>query len=340
MPKLNLHDLSLSLLGTRAIISCPYKIISWKKRMRDMSTIQISTINYNGWKDCISIKNGIVELIVTTEVGPRIIYFAHTNGSNVFHQRKEQQGLTNSDEWLSYGGHRLWHSPQAGYRPNQPDNVPIEFKIESNAVVLTCKTEEKTGVQKKMRIKVHEGSSHVTVTHYLYNRGIWPIEMAAWALSVMKEGGIEIFPIPQNDTIFMPNYMISFWPWTKPNDLRFQIGRKYLLLRQDISDESWFKIGLSNEEGWGAYCIDNCMFVKIYRLLKDKKYPDYGANFETFTDNYMLELETLSPLQIVDTNQFIEHTEEWYLFDNVDMPKDEADIEKNILPLINGINKK
>jgi hypothetical protein len=48
----------------------------------------------------------------------------------------------------------------------------------------------------------------------------------------------------------------------------------------------------------------------------------------------MLEMETLSPLVLLDSQETIEHTEIWTLFKDVKTPKNEKDVDLNILPLI------
>ena len=45
--------------------------------------------SYGGWKNCIRLSNGIIELVATTDVGPRIIRFAGLNGENLFKEFKE-----------------------------------------------------------------------------------------------------------------------------------------------------------------------------------------------------------------------------------------------------------
>jgi hypothetical protein len=43
----------------------------------------------------------------------------------------------------------------------------------------------------------------------------------------------------------------------------------------------------------------------------------------------MMEMETLSPLIVLEPNSYVEHIEKWELFDNVPMPSnDEYEIER------------
>jgi hypothetical protein len=67
---------------------------------------------YKGWKKCIRLRREEVELIITTEVGPRIISFSFIDGRNIFAQYVDQLGKKGQDSWNIYGGHRFWHAPE------------------------------------------------------------------------------------------------------------------------------------------------------------------------------------------------------------------------------------
>jgi hypothetical protein len=90
-------------------------------------------------------------------------------------------------------------------------------------------------------------------------------------------------------------------------------------------------------EGWAAYVNRSSMFVKTFEHRDGAEYPDFLCSFETFTYDRMMEIETLSPLALLPTDGAVESEEKWYLFDHVSIPKDEDDIDGNILPLIGGI---
>jgi hypothetical protein len=287
----------------------------------------------------MEIKNNHLKLIVTTDAGPRIISCSAADADcNLFYQQKEQQGKTNSREWLIYGGHRLWHSPQAGFRPNQPDNDPVPYKINDGSLFLNCPEEQATKIQKELRITLLPDEPRVQVRHRIYNRSLWPVKLAPWALTVMRQGGTELFPIPQDKPPdFMPNYAICFWPWTRPNDHRFTLGEKYMILRHDTNDRQWFKIGYRNTEGWGAYLVNGYMFVKLYSPVPGEEYPDYGSTFETYMDNDFVELESLGPLKILEPGAYTEHTEEWYVFKDVQLPSSESEIDAKITGRVQGI---
>ncbi|MBU2563373.1 MAG: DUF4380 domain-containing protein, partial [Actinobacteria bacterium] len=82
---------------------------------------------FGGWKNCIRMTNGEVEIIITTDVGPRIVRFGFVGDQNLFREFKQQQGKTGGDKWLIYGGHRLWHAPEVKPRTYFPDNNPVNY---------------------------------------------------------------------------------------------------------------------------------------------------------------------------------------------------------------------
>ena len=300
-----------------------------------MGTVNIRKVEYGGWKNCVEVSNGIVDLVATTDVGPRIIRFGLVGKENEFFENKEHIGTTGGDEWKVYGGHRLWHSPENMPRTYQPDNSKISWRKKKYGIVLSQPTETWTQIDKEIEIAMSPDSSRVTVMHRLTNRGAWDIELSVWGLSVMAAGGKEILPLNTRETGLLPNGMLSLWPYTKLNDKRVYWGEKYIMLSQDVKAETPFKIGLPNESGWAAYANHGHLFVKQFEYVDDIEYPDYSASsYETYTNNVMLEMESLSPLLVLGTDEAYEHIETWSLYENVKAPGSEKDVDANIVTLI------
>lgn len=297
--------------------------------------IQISKMDYKGWKNSISVTNGIVDLVATTDVGPRIIRFGFAGKENELCEVAEQVGTTGGDQWKIYGGHRLWHSPENDPRTLQPDNTKIAWRKKKNGIVLDQPAEPWTNIKKEMEIVMSPDSASVTVIHRQTNQGAWEIELSVWAITVMAAGGREIIPINTRDTGLLPNRMLSLWPYAKMNDKRVTWGEKYIFLNQDTKADGPFKIGMPNESGWAAYANHGRLFVKQYEHIDGVDYPDYSASsYETYTNSFMLEMETLSPLVLLGPGETVEHTETWTLYDNVKVPKSEKEVEQIVLPLI------
>lgn len=304
-----------------------------------MSRIVIKKVGFKGWANCISLTNDIIEVIVTTDVGPRIIYYGFKDSHNEFYEETEQIGTTGGDEWKIYGGHRLWHSPEVKPRTYALDNEKVNWRRIKNGIRVTQPIESLTGLVKEMDITLCEETSGLIINHKIKNAAQWDIAFALWALTVMAPGGREIIPEITEDTVLLPNRSITLWPYTKMNDRRLTWGDSYIMLDQDINAATPVKIGLPVSDGWAAYINKGHMFVKMFDYCGCCEYPDNGCSYETYTNSLMLEMESLSPMTLLPPGETAQHLEKWHLFDNVIKPEKEGDIVKNILPMINRIRE-
>ena len=217
--------------------------------------------------------------------------------------------MRGGDEWRIYGGHRLWTAPESLPRTYEPDNNEVGFVEEGDSVSFSSGTDLRTGIYKSISIRPI-GDNSFEVTHKIVNNGMWDVELAAWALSVMAPGGTAVIPIPEGDkTSLLPNGYLTVWPYTNMADKRVSWGERLILLRQDKAAKAKFKFGLNAENGWLAYVNNGAAFVKNFVHLTDAEYPDNGSSVEVFTNNEMLEIETLSPLYVLAPGEEIEHVE-------------------------------
>lgn len=295
---------------------------------------------YHGWQNCYRLTNDTLELIVTTDVGPRIIHFGLRNQPNEFTTVSEQLGRQGDDTWQMYGGHRFWVAPEAMPRTYYPDNDPVIIEAHENVVRLIQPTENTTHLQKEIDITLAAQGNQVTVTHRLKNHSMWAIECAPWAISVMAPGGTAVFPLPprgSHDENLLPNTHLNLWAYTNMQDSRWHWGEKYILLRQEPGNSIPQKIGGFVSAGWTAYSRHNHLFVVTFTPQPDKPYPDTNSNVELFTNDFMLEVETLGPLVKLPPGTAVTHTETWHLFADIPTPQHDDDVTQHILPLVQKI---
>jgi hypothetical protein len=302
--------------------------------------------DYKGWKNNLRLANGDAELVITLDVGPRIISYRLKDGRNVFKEYDAQLGKSDEPDWQIRGGHRLWVAPEDTTRTYFPDNRPVALEeLAAGAVRLLPPPEKEHGLQKEMDVRLAERGSRVTVTHRLRNIGTGPLELAPWALTVMAPGGVEIIPLPPKKphpssvtdpgfkpvpADFWPNQTLVLWPFFDFKDRRYTFGSKYITLRHDAALGPT-KIGLAHQQGWVAYLNAGTLFLKRFDYQAGRTYPDRGCNFETFANQDMLEVETLGPLVRLKPAESVEHVETWELVPNVDDVRDEAAIDRQVL---------
>ncbi|MGQ9573831.1 MAG: hypothetical protein ACUVUC_00795 [Thermoguttaceae bacterium] len=311
-------------------------------------------VAYGGWPNCIRMTNGTVELIATTDVGPRIIRFGFVGKQNEFYEDPEQLGKTNSSEWLAFGGHRLWLAPEAKPRSYFPDSQPIKWARKAETLQLIQPVETPNGIAKEIEVTLAPEGAHVTAVHRLTNHNLWDVEVAPWCLTVMAPKGKAIFPqelysphpdIPDfpgqviDKRFYLPVRTLVLWSYTNLQDPRWVFTSKYLILKQDPMATRPLKIGMSNRQNWGAYLRGGHLFVKKVVYQEGATYPDHGCSFETFTNAAMLELESLGPLARIPPGGSVTHREDWYLFDGVEAADTDASIDAAVLPKVQSVLK-
>jgi hypothetical protein len=306
--------------------------------------VQVDKTSAYGWPNCCYLTNDVADLIVTTDVGPRIVRFGLVGGPNLLGVNQALHGQTGGDEWRPYGGHRLWHAPESFLTTYAPDNAPATLEQHPGFVRVSGPVEPKSGLQKEMDIRLWPDAARVHITHRLRNHNRWTLEIAPWALTVMDQGGVAVLPLPprqpHSPTAFLPTGHITLWSYTDLADPRLSLGTRCVLLRQDPARSEFQKIGVPVTrlaDGWAACGVHGQLFVKTFDWDHQATYPDLNTPLEVFTNAEILELETLGPLQPVGPGMDVEHLERWYVFGDVPAPQTEADVQARVLPKVASI---
>ncbi|MEP6538522.1 MAG: hypothetical protein ABJF23_24495 [Bryobacteraceae bacterium] len=302
------------------------------------TTLKVELVEYKGWRNCYRVSNGEVELIATSDVGPRIIRYGFVGGENVFKEFEAELGKSGEDRWMPRGGHRIWVAPEHRERTYVADNFPVEVKPAGDGVELIAPVEPETGLQKRIFIELAATGSAVKVTHSIINTLPQTVEIAAWALTLMAPGGTGITGFPPRGThpeILLPTNPLVMWAFTDFSDKRWQFAKKYLLLHNDPKVSAPTKTGLFNAATWGAYLRNGTLFIKRYTADPEQRYPDFHCSYETFTNAEVLELETLGPLRSIQQGDGVEHVEHWTLNNRIDIPDfTDENLDEVLLPLL------
>lgn len=292
-----------------------------------MGNIKIKEIKYSNFGKCLHITNDIIEIVVPLDLGPRIIRYSFVNEDNMLYEdidRLVTEDLTNYNEytdnkWYLYGGHRLWISPE--YMPSSyyPENTPINYELIENGVKVIGNIEEYNNIQKILTVILDKNSSKVDIKNEIINLDEKEKTIAPWAITTLCKDGISITPISNKKTQFTPNKVLAYWPYTKFNDKRMEfIDDKYLKITQDTKNFDAFKIGTNNTDKWSAHVAGENVFIKTfeddYTCVGD--YSDYGVNFEIYTKELFLELESLGKIKTIGKNEKVILNESWYLTKN------------------------
>lgn len=283
----------------------------------------MSKVEYLGFPNCLAVSNGDAKLIVSTDFGPRILFYGLDEGENVLGWHGEAKVRTKLGSWKPYGGHRLWVAPENMPLSYAPDNSPVEHVDDGDlSVKLTQPVDPNTRTQKEIRVELDEKGSSVSIEHRITNHGEDSIEISAWALTIMRPGGEAIIPNepfhPYGPESLLPVRSMTLWSYTDFTDPRWSFEKEFIRLRVDENAHAAQKIGVLNKQGWAAYQWQDLLFVKRFDFVEDAVYPDMNSNVEVYTAGGFAEVETLSPVQQLMPGESVIHIEKWELLKNKD----------------------
>jgi hypothetical protein len=276
----------------------------------------MTTGEFSGFSTRV-IENPLLRVEVL-EDGPRVVRLSYRGGANLFGELPGGNE-TAYGTFQFLGGHRLWHSPEAMPRTYLPDLGEALVEDVPGGVRVSRPPEAVSGIVKQIEVRLDPQKALVTVRHELRNDGLWPVEFAPWALTVMRQGGKLILPQSVEETGLLPNRFLVIWPYTKINDPRLGLDDDFITLHATPSLPP-IKLGYFNPHGWMAYWIDGVLFVKRYDAIAGANYPDGGCNTETYCNDAFIEMETLGALVKLQPGESAVHTETWECFDSLDQP--------------------
>lgn len=281
---------------------------------------EIEKIEFAGLPNCLRLTNGTIEIVVTTDVGARVLFYGFCGGGeNIFGLHPDAQVETALGLFKPYGGHRLWIAPE--HMPNSyaPDNAPVEYEFDTgkNSIRLVQPLETVTKTRKEIVVTLDETGGGVRVNHKITNCGGAPVELAAWALTIMRQGGTcaipnEPFAAYGAETL-LPVRNLTLWSYTDLTDARWQFDKESIRLRVDADKKEPQKIGVLNRRGFAKYRFENLEFTKSFDFIENANYPDMNSNTELYTAGDFVEIETLAPLVKLAPNEATEHVERWNL---------------------------
>jgi hypothetical protein len=280
-----------------------------------------------------TLKNDFLELEYLT-ASLRISGLTLKGKSNLFADLNGESPIaTPYGDFYFRGGHRLWHAPEAMPRTYAPDTGNLKITDLPDGVILETNTEPGTGIRKRIEIRLAPDAPTVHLTHTLINDGMWPVKLAPWTVTQLRFGGTAILPMPVDkvdEAGLLPNRTISFWPYARLTDSRLSLRDDFSLFQAQAAPRP-FKIGYYNPHGWLAYWVDDMLFKKSFQVHASTEHPDNNSNAELYCGEGFVELESLSPLGMLDPGCSTQHSETWeFISDPASLPDDLQKIIRSI----------
>lgn len=297
----------------------------------------ITKVKAFGWENCYRLINEGVEMIVTADVGPRIVFWGRENGKNLLKLFENQLGRKNDEAWLLYGGHRLWAAPEDPHLSYLPDNQAVLVEIDNADGSLSfIRPADASGLERKLSIlPVHQNQNDDSrlscldfemkalgsfiVRNEIINRSQEAIRTASWGITSFAPGGLGFMPLEKNSDpklALQANNRLNLWDYSSLADPAYQWKEDRLEIQQTKA-QSKQKIGSWAAKPWLAYCLDNLLSLIHLPMEQERSenFPDQGSNIEIYFNQDMLELETLSPWKCLQAGESVWHDEIWTLFD-------------------------
>lgn len=292
--------------------------------------VQSQIADYNGFGRCLSLSNGDAEVLVTLDIGPRIIRYALSGGENFFLEDTACAIRESGPQfdayyfkdafWRIYGGHRIWFSPETMPGSYYPDNTPVNYSQKGSSFIFSPGPQKQNGVEYTLTVTMNDSGTAVAVKNEIQNISAQSKTFGIWSISAMCKNGMVVIPMCPKETGLLHNRVFSLWPYADMTDNRVYFGKRFISLRQNPSATRAFKVGLNNTEGLGLYYANGALFAKRAEFVEGGVYPDNGCNFETYTNPHFLELESLGVCEPVPAGKTITHTEHWQILSNIACP--------------------
>jgi hypothetical protein len=260
------------------------------------------------------IENDHLRLEYLLNAGPRLVRLSLAGSDdNLLAEVPEKTYETPYGVFHVYGGHRLWHAPEAFPRTYHPDNDGFAVEKLIDGARLTGGLELGTGLRK--RIELHLAADHpgLILDHSISNEGAWAVELAPWAITMLRLGGWLVLPQqvgPLDPAGLLPNRQLVLWPYASWNDPRLKLYDDFVCLQAQAQLPP-LKIGAFNRAGWVAYLRNGVLFRKRFTPQPDLPHVDFGCNVESYNNDQFIEMETLGPLARIEPGGTISHREEW-----------------------------
>ncbi len=303
-------------------------------------SIEIKQINLKYYGKCVSINNGTVKVIVSVDVGPKIIFWGYTNGENMLYI---PYNILEYDEHISQKippdifFKRYGHEIMLEYENSNPvvlSSGTTIYSILQDGVVFSCSS-PKLGISTNLEIIIQDSSNSIMIVHSIENINEKAQSFSICSSTFVTQDGTLIVPQNVEDLGNSPNRVLALWKKSNINDSRLYVTNEYLRFNNLSTDNlSVLKLGINNRQAWSTYTKDGITFLKHYLHNKKAKYLNFDSSFIIDSKKALLSLKVLSPIYNVQKNEIAKMAEYWSLFPN----KIHFDDHNEIKKFINDIN--
>jgi hypothetical protein len=260
------------------------------------------------------LENAACWLEVITGGGPRIVGFGLRGQPNILTETPATVWDSGYGPYELLGGHRLWVAPESP-ECSIPDSEGLTVSAAMGGLRLVGAVESPTGLRREMEVHLDRDAAAVAIRHVLTNEGSRTLDLAPWAITQLRLGGVAVvtLPGPATEHFLTPNQILVLWPYATWTDARLSLGDRTLAVI--AKPAARFKIGCLSRTGSAGYLRDGLLFVKRFDAAVGAPHADMGTNVQIYCDEGTIELESLGPLVRLAPGDSVTHAERWELRD-------------------------
>ncbi len=272
--------------------------------------MQIKKINFENCPNCYELSIDNKKMIITSEFGPRILFYNIDSKENILFYDKEKK--LKYKKWYLHGGHRVTIAPEDSHTYN-PENKKCRVEIENDKIKVSqvdriVKIEKSLTIYEKNKRFFIENSIKNISPSFLTSK-------AVWAITCIKPEGTAFLPWSTKGK-WKINKIIYWQEWgaqkTNFHSEQYKMTEDLFLITPDGEKG---KVGVAGYEGFVGISTNNFTFIKKFNRIPFDIYPDDNCAIECYTCPNYIELETLSPQITLSPYDSLTHTEEWILTD-------------------------
>lgn len=314
--------------------------------------MEVKETEFLNFGKCVQISNGVIDVVVTIDRGPRIIRFGYRDDENIFFADTERKHVIRNKSleetfgdgaaFYLYGGHRLSLAPERMLQTYCPDNSPVVYSILSDGVSFAPARQKQAEIQTGLEVVMGEDATDIMLVHTAKNCSKDTQTCSLHPVTMLKNGGLAVIPLgADGSNLLLPNRVISLWPGTDFHDSRIRYGKRCLTVKCEHAGGRPLKIGTNDILGWAAYLNGGFMLMKRYVHNIQAAYPDFGCSLETRVGDDYAAIGSLSPIYRLAPGERIRHVENLSLYRTREPfdPEDEESVMSRIDSLINGTDR-
>ncbi len=268
-----------------------------------------------------SLESDHLRIDYLAEAGPRLVRLILAGSTdNLLAEVPDMHWPTPWGEFHVRGGHRVAIAPEALGLSYVPDNDSLLIEDVPGGVRLIQPADAAAGVSKSIEIQLHPDRPGLTLRHGVRNVRLQPVEIAAWAITQLKLGGIAVAPLRTTSMgdRHCPDRQLVLWPYSSWQDERLFADDDYIWIDAQSAEEE-IKIGLL-ARGWLGYLRSGVFFLKRFDPQLDRLHPDLNTNAQLYCNGRFIELESLAPLTLLEPGQSSVQLETWEIYRAADVP--------------------